>query len=48
VPERLLEPDALGQTALAEVVSVSTNEVALRQVAGPRLSAGVRWVAWPL
>ncbi len=48
VPERLLEPEALGQTALAEVVSVSTNEVALRQVAGPRLSVGVRWVAWPL
>jgi hypothetical protein len=48
VPARILEPDALGQTALAEVVSVSSTEVALRQVAGPRLSAGARWVAWPL
>lgn len=48
VPERLLEPEALGQTALAEVVSVSGTEVSLRQIAGPALTAGLRWVAWPL
>ncbi len=48
VPERILEPEALGQTALAEVVSVSGNEVVLRQIAGPTLAAGPRWVAWPL
>jgi len=48
VPERLLEPEALGQTALAEVVSVSGTEVSLRQIAGPMLTAGPRWVAWPL
>jgi hypothetical protein len=48
VPERILEPEALGQTALAEVVSVSGTEVTLRQIAGPTLAAGPRWVAWPL
>lgn len=48
VPERLLDPDALIQTAIAEVVSVSTDGIALRQVAGPRLDAGSSWVAWPL
>ncbi len=48
VPQRLLEPETLGQTALGEVVSVSSSEVSLRQVAGPRLSVGSRWVAWPL
>lgn len=48
VPERILEPEALGQTALAEVVSVSGTEVTLRQIAGPVLAAGPRWVAWPL
>lgn len=48
IPERLLEPEALGQTVLAEVVSVSASEVALRQIAGPALPAGPRWVAWPL
>jgi hypothetical protein len=48
VPERILEPEALGQTVLAEVVSVSGSEVTLRQIAGPALAAGPRWVAWPL
>lgn len=48
LPERILEPEALGQTVLAEVVSVSAKEVTLRQIAGPVLGAGPRWVAWPL
>jgi hypothetical protein len=48
IPDRLLEPESLGQTVLAEVTAVSTSEVSLRQIAGPQLKAGARWIAWPL
>jgi chitodextrinase len=48
LPQRLVEPGALGQLAMAEVVQVHPNRVQLKQIAGPALPSQGHWVALPM
>jgi hypothetical protein len=48
LPQRLVEPGALGQLAMAEVVLVHKNRVQLKQIAGPTLPQQGHWVALPI
>jgi hypothetical protein len=48
LPQRLVEPGALGQLAMAEVVQVHKDRVQLKQIAGPAMPAHGYWVALPI
>lgn len=48
LPQRLVEPGALGQLAMAEVVQVHKDRVQLKQIAGPALPSQGHWVALPI
>jgi hypothetical protein len=48
LPQRLVEPGALGQLAMAEVVQVLKDRVQLKQIAGPAMPAHGYWVALPI
>ncbi len=48
LPQRLVEPGALGQLAMAEVVQVHKDRVHLKQIAGPELPQQGHWVALPI
>lgn len=48
LPQRLAEPGALGQLAMAEVVQVHKDRVQLKQIAGPAMPTQGHWVALPI
>lgn len=48
LPQRLVEPGALGQLAMAEVVQVHKDRVELKQIAGPAMPSQGHWVALPI
>lgn len=48
LPQRLVEPGALGQLAMAEVVKVDQHRTELKQIAGPALPREGHWVALPI
>ena len=48
LPQRLAEPGALGQLAMAEVVQVHKDRVQLKQIAGPVMPTQGHWVALPI
>jgi hypothetical protein len=48
LPQRLVEPGALGQLAMAEVVQVLKDRVQLKQIAGPAMPSQGHWVALPI